>query len=325
LLDKIKNKIYISLGLTGLIYLAFTIYADYELVYRSFTQFSLLLIPLVFALAFANYVTRFLKWDYYLRLLNIKIKKSDSFTIFMSGLIMSVTPGKMGEVLKSYLLKQISGEPISKTAPVVIVERITDFVSLIFIALIGAYFFDYGRMIVVMTGMFFFLVILVISSRKISLLFIDLVSETKFIRKYAANLKSAYESSYIMLRAKPLLLMSLLSLLSWFFECFGYYIILINFKVGVSIIWAAFVYCFSTIIGAVTMLPGGLGVTDGSLTYLVTRHGVPLSTAVASTFIIRVATLWFAVFVGIIAVSVFQKKVNVLNKENELQEILNKK
>lgn len=319
MLDKIKSKIYISLGLTGLIYLAFTIYADYELVYRSFTQFSLFLIPLIFALTFSNYVTRFLKWDYYLHLLNIRIKKSDSFTIFMSGLIMSVTPGKMGEVLKSYLLKEISGEPISKTAPIVIVERITDFVSLVFIALIGAYIFDYGRMIVVLVGLFFSLVILVISNRKLSLRLIDLFSRVKFVHKHTANLRSAYESSYIMLRARPLILMSLLSLLSWAFECLGYYIILINFKVQVSVIWAAFVYCFSTIVGAVSMLPGGLGVTDGSLTFLITGHGVPLSTAVASTFVIRVATLWFAVLVGVIAVSVFQRKISSVTKSNELK------
>lgn len=88
MLQKIKNKIYISLGLTGLIYLAFTIYADYELVYESFSRFPVFIIPLVLLLVFSNYFTRFLKWDYYLGLLNIQIKKRDSFTIFMSGLIM---------------------------------------------------------------------------------------------------------------------------------------------------------------------------------------------------------------------------------------------
>ncbi len=318
MLQKIKNKIYISLGLTGLIYLAFTIYADYELVYESFSRFPVFIIPLVLLLVFSNYFTRFLKWDYYLGLLNIQIKKRDSFTIFMSGLIMSVTPGKMGEVLKSYLLKQISGAPVSKTAPIVVVERITDFVSLVFIALIGAYIFDYGRMIVLFTGLFFLIVILAISNRNLSLKLIEAVSGLRIARKYAGNLKSAYESSYTLLRGKPLLLMSLLSLLSWFLECLGYYIILVNFKVEVSIIWSSFVYCFSTIIGAITMLPGGLGVTDGSLTYLVSKQGIPLSTAVASTFIIRAAKLWIAVLVGVIAIAMFQRKMLLTSKESEL-------
>ena len=57
---------------------------------------------------------------------------------------MSVTPGKFGELLKSYMLKQISNEPISKTAPIVLVERITDFLSLLFIAIIGSYLFGIG-------------------------------------------------------------------------------------------------------------------------------------------------------------------------------------
>ena len=56
-------------------------------------------LPLLLFLSLLNYFVRFLKWDYYLNILNVKVKKIDSFAVFMSGLIMSVTPGKMGEVL----------------------------------------------------------------------------------------------------------------------------------------------------------------------------------------------------------------------------------
>ena len=56
------------------------------------------------------------------------------------------------------------------------------------------------------------------------------------------------------------------------------------------------------------MLPGGLGVTDGSLTLLIIKEGFAKELAVASTFIVRVVTLWFAVFVGIISVLMYQKR-----------------
>jgi uncharacterized protein (TIRG00374 family) len=56
------------------------------------------------------------------------------------------------------------------------------------------------------------------------------------------------------------------------------------------------------------MLPGGLGVTEGSLTFMLIRNNVPKDIAVASTFIIRVVTLWFAVLVGIISVTIYQKR-----------------
>ena len=50
----------------------------------------------------------------------------DSALLFTSGMVMAVTPGKVGEVLKSYLLKRINGTPISASAPIVLAERVTD-------------------------------------------------------------------------------------------------------------------------------------------------------------------------------------------------------
>ena len=101
MLKKIKKKILISLAVGGLIYLLFTIYADYKNVAQAFEEFNWLLFPFLLLLSLLNYLTRYLKWDYYLNLINVKIKKIDSFSIFMSGLIMSVTPGKFGEAFKS--------------------------------------------------------------------------------------------------------------------------------------------------------------------------------------------------------------------------------
>lgn len=317
MLEKIKKKLFLSLGIAGLIYLAFTIYADYQQVLFAFSRFDWFLIPVILALSFLNYISRFIKWDYYLSILKVKIKKIDSFSIFMSGLIMSVTPGKMGELLKAYLVKQVSGEPISKTAPIILVERITDFLSLIMVALAGAYIFDYGRMIVILVGLFFVILVIVISNKNISLKLIALIGKIDIFKKFISNINKAYESSYILLKPKPLFLMSIFSITSWFFECLGYYIILINFKVEVSIIWASFSYAFATIVGAITMLPGGLGVTEGSLTFLLVENELAsIDVSVASTFLIRAATLWFAVFVGIISVLSYQKRFGKITVDN---------
>lgn len=314
--DKIKRNIFISIILAALIYLGFSLYADFDLVLTALSVFNWLLIPLILSLTYLNYLVRFYKWDYYLRIINVTISKLDSFAIFMSGLIMSVTPGKMGELLKSYLVKQVSGEPISKTAPVVLVERITDFISLVLLALIGAFVFDYGRTIVVIVGIVFLLIPVFISNRRLSLYVISLFGKIPFIKKYIESIHSAYESSYIMLRPVPLLYMTIVSLFSWFFECFAYYIILINFEIDISLLWATFSYTFATIVGAVSMLPGGLGLTDGSLTYFIIREGYAAEQAVVSTFIIRAATLWFAVLVGIISISLYQKRIGKISLDS---------
>jgi glycosyltransferase 2 family protein len=328
-LKKIKKNILISTAVAGLLYLAFTIYADVGLLAKSFSYFNWLLLPLLLALSYLNYASRFLKWDYYLKELKVEIKTIDSFYIFMSGLIMSVTPGKMGELLKAYLVKQVTGTPVSKTAPVIFVERITDFISLVMIALVGAYLFDYGKIIVIAVGIFFLLVLFIISSRKLSLKILEMLGKIRILSKQTHNLHQIYNSAYILLRPRPLLYMTGLSLVSWGLECFGYYLILLNFGTGLSLIWSSFSYAFATIIGAISMLPGGLGVTEGSLTFFLIQKDIPNEVAVASTFIIRVVTLWFAVLVGIIGVSVYQKRfgkikleqVSLKLQENESAEI----
>ena len=316
MLKQIKKRLLISLVVAGLLYLGFTIYADFDKLAKVLSSFSWWLLPLVLTLSFLNYISRFLKWDYYLSILKVKIKRIDSFSIFMSGLIMSVTPGKMGELLKAYLVKQISGTPISRTAPIILAERITDFISLVMIALVGAYVYDYGRNVVLTVGLFFFIVVVIISNKNLALLIINQFEKVKFLKKYLLNIHAAYESSYLLLRPLPLFYMTILSFISWSFECLGYHLILTNFDVDLSYLWASFSYAFATIVGAISMLPGGLGLTEGSLTYMLIQKSYSKEVAVASTFIIRVVTLWFAVLVGILSVSLYQKRFGKIKEEN---------
>ena len=316
MLNKIKNKIFISLAFTGVIYLSFSVYANFDNVISAFDFFNWLWLPVLFLLSFANYSVRFLKWDYYLSITKINVGKIDSFSIFMSGLIMSVTPGKVGELLKSYLVKQIKNVPISKTAPIIFIERITDFTSLMIIALIGAYSFSYGREIVVAFTIGLIMLLIILSNKKIAFPILKLLEKNRFLNKHLEKVHNAYESSSIMLKPMPLFYMTIVSLIAWSFECLSYYLILIIFKINVNLLWASFSYAFATIIGAISMMPGGLGVTEGSLTFLAINKGFPKEIAVASTFIVRIVTLWFAVFVGIISVSFYQKRFGKITVES---------
>jgi len=320
LLKKIRKKLLISIALAGLLYLGFTIYAEVDQLLFAFKKFNWLLIPLILLLTLFNYFARFLKWQYYLSLLDVKIKIPDSISIFLSGFVMSITPGKMGELLKSYLVKEVTNTPLSKTAPIILLERLTDFVSLIIIAIVGAYFFEFGKEISVGVGIIFLAIIIILSNRGLAIPVIKFLERFKFLHKYIESFHTAYDSSYKMLRLKPLILMLLLSTVAWFFECLGYHIILSNFGIELGLFWASFAYAFSTIVGAITMLPGGLGATEGSLTFLVIQEGFSKEIAVASTFIIRVVTLWFAVLIGIISVTLYQIKFGKIPIESASSE-----
>jgi glycosyltransferase 2 family protein len=319
---KLGKNLIITIAIGALLYIIFAIWADYKSLLAALREINLLFIPLVLFLVFINYFIRFLKWDYYLRLLKIKISKKDSFNIFFSGLSMSITPGKMGELLKCYLLKKINNTPMSFSSSIILAERITDFISLIIIAVIGAYVINYGRELVVIFGILFLLLILIISSRKISLYLITLLEKIRFINKYISKIHLAYESMYSLVKVKPLLFTTIISFAGWFCECLAFYMIFQSFGIdfNISLLLASFIYAFCTLVGALLFLPGGLGVTDGSLAGLLIILGnVSKSYAIAITLFIRAATLWFAVILGVVILLNYQRKLHM--NINEIENI----
>ncbi len=292
-------------------FLGLSIYANFNELIEAFAIYNWILFPVILILSLCNYIFRFFRWEYYTKTLDIKVERKMSFLIFLSSFIMSVTPGKIGEVFKSYLLKEQIGTPVSKSAPIVFAERITDFLSLVMLSIAGALVFGYGTEIIISFGAVFVLVVFIISNKKLSYAIIGLLEKFKFIARVSHKLHTAYDSIYQMVRFKELIITIILSIFAWSFECFSFYLVINGFGLGeslhIDLLIATFVYGFATIAGAATMLPGGLGATDASITGLLVLLALPKSVAVASTLIIRAATLWFAVVVGIVAVMFYQK------------------
>lgn len=310
--QKYKKRIIYSLVFGALVYLGLSIYANLNELLIAFSRFKWLVFPLVLFLSLCNYTARFLKWEYYTRILGIKIERKMNFLIFLSSFIMAITPGKVGEVFKSYLLKEQNGTSISRSAPIILAERITDFLSLILLSLIGAFMFGYETKLIIFTGVFFIVLIMLISSKRISYSVIRYFEKFKSFSKISHKVHTAYDSINQMVRFKELMVTLLLSIISWFFECTGFYIVINSFGaenlIHVNIFAATFIYGFATIAGAVTMLPGGLGATDASIAFLlVSLQNTAQNIAVAATLIIRVATLWFAVVVGVISILFYQR------------------
>lgn len=79
--------------------------------------FPLYYVPLLLALAFLNYLLRYFRWHIYLKALGIPLDSWKSFQIFMAGLTMSITPGKVGEALKAHLLRKEGDNPWSIGLP----------------------------------------------------------------------------------------------------------------------------------------------------------------------------------------------------------------
>ncbi len=323
--SKLNKRILLSLAFGALVFLGLTIYADIESLIQAFSTFNWLYLPVVLLCVSTNFVLRYLKWDYYTLKLGIRPSPKKNALFFFAAFTMAVTPGKLGEVLKSYLLKQENQTPISKSAPVVLAERLTDFIGLIALLIAGAFVFQQSRIAVFVLAAVFAGITAVLSWRKGSLALIELAGKLPLVKHYIHHARTAYDSIHILLRPSTLAVAVVLSIVSWMFECIGYWLVLFVFDAPVPMLKAVFIYAFATIFGAVTMLPGGLGTTEGSLTGLAILAGASKGVAVASTLLIRLSTLWYAVLVGIVVTFAFQRHINVDISTVELRELSDSK
>ena len=143
--ENLGRKLVLSLGLGLLVFVGLSFYADLPEVVGALGQFDWKLLPAILGLTLVNYLLRFVKWSFYLSRLGItNVSRWESFLLFFAGLSMVVTPGKVGEWLKSYLLREISGVPFSRSAPIILAERLTDGIALTLLAVAGLALFQVG-------------------------------------------------------------------------------------------------------------------------------------------------------------------------------------
>src|SRR5262249_46268752 len=143
---------------------------------QSLSHFQTATFAIACGLAFGNYLLRYLKWEFYLARLDIRgVPKLDSFLTFLSGFVLTVTPGKVGEVFKSFILSETHGVAMTKTAPIIVAERATDVIGIVVLIVFGASFGFGGGLVWAGIGSGLVLALLVIvANRRLSLAMIGL-------------------------------------------------------------------------------------------------------------------------------------------------------
>jgi glycosyltransferase 2 family protein len=306
----LTRKIVVSVLLAALIYAALALYGDVRELQGTARSFAPQALAIGLALATCNYVIRVARWQYYLRRLGIQIPLGESTVVFLSAFVMSVTPGKLGEVFKSLLLYETRGTPITRTAPIVVAERLTDLIALVLLIALGALSFEHGLAVAATSALGISGVALLCTYKPLGRFTLDLVERIPWFRKLGHKLREAYDALLDMTRPMPLLVGTALAFVAWGLECGSLYAIVHGFE-GVHMTWdaAVFAYSASTIAGAVAMMPGGLGVTEVGMTALLQTLGGPAmrpAVATASTILVRLATLWFAVVIGVVALGIYR-------------------
>ncbi|MFX1416194.1 MAG: lysylphosphatidylglycerol synthase transmembrane domain-containing protein [Promethearchaeota archaeon] len=314
-------KLVVLVLIAMIVYLVFAFISDFDRVATAISTIEWWVLPAMMSLSLLNYLFRYVKWQYYLDRIDVKLFHSDSFGVFLAGFTLTVSPGKIGEAIKGYFINEIDGTPIAKTVPVVVAERITDLLAMVLLAMIGfaiGFTGDQLATVLILGGMVLAGAIFLGQPRFYNF-FLRKMTSFGPLKRFQDSSEMIEDTLAKTLSPKPMVFASAVSIPGWFMECIELWLLLsILSGAGLPsltvasltlLLSATFIHSTASVIGALVFTPGGLvgyEVTAGIL--IPTLVAVSAGIAAAAVILIRFVTLWFSVIVGFVALGVITRK-----------------
>ena len=299
---KLDNRIYIVIIATIILYFIFLVISDLGEVYAQLNKMDISYLPIILLLIPLCWIVLFTRWNLLLKNSNVHVPVKDNLKIYLSGFALSITPGKVGELIKSQLLKNKFGIPREKTAPIVLVEQLYNIIGIIGVSILGLWYFEFGAHIILIAASLLVIILILISSKRLFEKFLTLLSRIKFLSQYTSAFSNSYDVLRKSTRGWVVIYASALSIAFWLVESVIAYFVLLSFGVNhIEFLSVITTYTSSIILGVASFLPLGIGVVEGSLAGFFTLQGVDVSIALTLVIFIRIFTRWIAVSVGFIA------------------------
>ncbi|MGI8907079.1 MAG: lysylphosphatidylglycerol synthase transmembrane domain-containing protein [Candidatus Sumerlaeaceae bacterium] len=303
--------------LVVLLYAFWVIATNYRNNVATLRDFPWRRIPLILAAVTMNFLIRELKWTYFCRVAGIQAPRLGHFLIYFSGLSMTISPGRVGELIKPFMYKEYFGNKMRRTVPLVFCERVSDLLGMIIVAALTIAMYMHGaaraghshgtmtRLIygfLVLSFIFTIILLYVARHRRLVYRLIRWMTRHEKLRRTGKKIQTLYFSTYPLLTVKNLAFTTLLAAISWSFECVALMMILHGTNAtAVTLGESAFVFCMATIFGGFLFFaPGGLGGFEGSAKVMLTLLGLTDAQIVPAVLITRFCTLFYSVVIGFV-------------------------
>jgi len=299
---KLDNRLILVLVAAIGIYAIFLFTSDFNIISEKISNFKINYLPLILFLVTASWIPVFIKWHFLLKNCEIDIPLTRSITVFLSGLAFDITPGKLGALMKSQILKTSFNIPRTKTAPIVLVEKVYDLIGAILASIAGIIILGMDVYLIIIAILVLAMVFFFLYYRPASELFFKRITKTKFFSKYVENISELDKIVQKSTNVKVATICILLAVTYWFIVSAAVYFTLIGFDINIlDYLKVLSIYATSILLGAVSFIPGGVGITEGALAGLFTLEGIDVSTALILSVIIRIFVLWYSVSIGFIS------------------------
>lgn len=358
-MQKYRNQILVGILSAIAIYIGLLLFADNqgqldsEGIWQQLQAFPLWLIPALFLCQIFVIAFRLLEFIYFLGVIDARQRLSlfDASLIFITNLMMVVSPGKAAELVKAVMIKIHTtvivdgkkireGVPIARSAPIVIAERVVDGIAvLILMSLtllvagdelnLGVYngidYDNLSRSLLYSSSALILLGLVVIQIRPLAYFFLNLLKALPLLNRIHQPLVDFYESSREIFALKHVLVTAFLGLGVYLSSILGFILVLYGF--GLEMTWqlflqATFIVGVTSAIGALSFIPNGAGVTEISNAGLLLAMVTPIQPIMTVTMAAAAAFLqgffhkWFRVLLGLAVAVIFRNRL--FNKDLEL-------
>jgi len=241
-------------------------------------------------LSLLSFSLRFLRWRFILHRLGHRLPVKTDIIFYLSGFALTMTPGKSGETIRSAFLLQAS-VPLPLSLAAFVVERGFDFlvVGLLATLLVWSPFVALALM---------FGILLVIALCGARLAYIEQLAVKLRAPALILRLCASLSQASAALHWRALVFYALLGSLAWSAQGVSFYFIVCIFTQQITSLSAISIYCAGLFAGAASLIPGGIGVTEGSLAWLLQHQGLEQNAAIVAALMSRLCTLWLAVAIG---------------------------
>lgn len=274
-------------------------------------QLSLAQVAILLALSLVNYMFRGVRWHLFANRLGLPTTLMQDVRHFIGGFAMSVTPGRVGELIRMRWLRRETGWAVERTAPLVLMDRASDLAAMALI-LAGGIALSAGGIAMAMPVAIVALILAFVATRPkllagcVTLLYRAVGKFPRLMARVrtAARSLTVFSSGPIMAGAMAL------GLIGWFAEGYAFHLLLMWMGADIGLAKAVAIFTFSTLAGGLTGAPGGVGGAEAAMVTLLSLEGIPLEVSIPATAVIRLTTLWFAILIGIAVFPVAERLSN---------------
>lgn len=276
--------------------------ASGEEIWHQITRLGAAQVAALLALSLANYLARALRWLLYARALGLPLGFRQTLRHYFGGFALTMTPGRLGELVRIRWIGRETGAAPERTAPLVLVDRAADLAATALLLAGAASLMSGGLAGALPVAGLGLLAALLATRPALFRACVTLAWRAigRWPRLFARG-RRAGEALRPFSRPAVMLPALVLGIAGWFAEGYAFHLLLDWMGSPLPLATCVAIFVFSMMTGGATGMPGGLGGAEAVMVALLLVEGVPLEAAIPATAIIRITTLWFAVGLGFLS------------------------